>query len=106
MKLLFKRYLTFEQSGVRKTGVLQIHRLEQLSESKWACFWSLSYVHPELCAVYGEDALKAITNALELLSGLIRGTGEDGLKIWWHHEGDNGGIFSREDSGTDIAEPE
>ncbi len=93
MNLPFERSLTFERSGVQSLGVIQIHRLEQLSAVKWACHWSLSYVHPEESVIYGEDALDAVVKTLNFLAELIRDTAEDGLKIWWHYDGDNGGMF-------------
>lgn len=87
------RELTFEINGEQKKGVLRIDGVEQLTETKWACYWSLSYINPERAKIYGADALDALTNCLNFITDLIRGSEEDGLKIWWHCEGDHGGML-------------
>ena len=91
--LKLERNLTFIIEGQTKTGTLVIGDLEWLeSKSKWACHWSISYIHPEVGRIYGLDPLDALTKALDFLSSLIRGSERDGLEVWWRQKGDHVGL--------------
>jgi hypothetical protein len=91
-KIQLSRTLHFIVNGEVETGLLQIEGVEQLSESKWVCYWSLSYVNPERAKMYGKDPLDALNNCLKFIADLIHGSEEDGLKIWWQVEGDHAGM--------------
>jgi hypothetical protein len=87
------RVLQFRIRGEVTEGLLQISRLEFLPERRqWACYWSLAFVHPEEAKIYGSDAMEALSQGLDFISNLVRGSERDGLQVWWKTEGDHGGL--------------
>jgi hypothetical protein len=88
-----ERDLNFRIGGEHSTGKLFVGDLVwQEDKKRWACHWSLAYVHPEIGRIYGLDPLAALTNTLDFLSSLIRGSEDDGLIVWWQKEGDHAGL--------------
>ena len=92
--ITFERSLRFQRAdGSEVNGKLVIGDLEwNEKRSKWACRWSIEPIHPECGEIYGEDPLDAFIRALDFLSILIRGSEDDGLKIWWKLPDDHVGI--------------
>src|SRR5688572_30564230 len=89
----FERELTFRIRGVETKGKLKILRLEKVEgRNRWACYWSLAYLHPEEGKIFGDDPLDAFFNCLDFLGNLIRGSEKDGLGVWWQYEGDHCGL--------------
>jgi hypothetical protein len=87
------RPLNFEIQGQIKEGSVRIGDLEWIpGRCQWACHWSISHIHPEDGRIYGKDPLEALTNALDFVSSLIRGSEADGLGVWWQNRGDHGGL--------------
>jgi len=88
-----RRKLQFVIRGERKEGELFVGDLQyDVERNRWHCHWSLSFVHPEIGRMFGDDPLSALTTALDFVSGLIRGSEEDGLIVWWQYEGDHAGL--------------
>ena len=88
-----ERELNFRIGGKHCTGKVIVGDLTWQEERKrWACHFSLAYVHNEVARIYGRDPLGAIINTLDFLSILIRGSEDDGLIVWWQMEGDHGGL--------------
>jgi hypothetical protein len=88
-----ERELHFRIRDEHSTGTMFIGDLVWLQDrNRWACHWSLAHVHPEVGRMYGTDPLEALTNTLDFLSSLIRGSEDDGLILWWQVEGDHGGL--------------
>ncbi|SRR6266550_3978332 len=89
----FERELQFMIRGERKTGTLFVGDLRYDSERRrWGCHWSLSFVHPEIGRLFGDDPLDAFVTTLDFVSSLIRGSEQDGLVVWWRYEGDHAGL--------------
>lgn len=94
-KIDFKleRDLQFEIENHITVGKLIIGGLEWLPEkNKWACNWSISFIHPENGRLYGDDPLSALTVTVDFLSCFIRGSEIDGLRVWWRIKGDHAGL--------------
>ena len=88
-----ERELHFSVRGEHTMGGLFVGDLKWVpSKGKWACHWSIAYIHPELGQIYGEDPLDTVVKTLDFLSSLIRGSEADGLEVWWRKSGDHGGI--------------
>ncbi len=91
IQLPFERTLNFKKDGKSFSGVLRVLSIQQTSEKKWTCRWSLDF----LCqngAVHGDDPLHALTNCLFVASRLIRESGKDGVQVFWQYQGDYGGL--------------
>ena len=87
-----ERPLHFVIGGEPQNGHVRIGPIEQLESGKWACFWSISFVHPEPGRLWGDDPLEALGRVLHFVGRLLRGSEEDGLVVWWQHKGDHGGF--------------
>jgi hypothetical protein len=93
LELKLCRELTFRIRGKVSKGSLQIHRISKIeNKDRWACYWSLAYVHPEIGRIFGEDPIDALFQCLDFIGNLIRGSEKDGLGIWWQYEGDHCGL--------------
>jgi hypothetical protein len=79
------------KTGEMKIGPPRIVKKNGKADA-WACSWSLSETDGIPKDIYGEDALSALTNCLEFLSGYIHDQGEAGVDIWWLAQGDNAGL--------------
>jgi hypothetical protein len=91
------RTLTFVINGLETTGELQISRIEFYPKlQKWACYWSLSFIHPEESRIFGNDPLGALFQCLDFIGNLIRGSERDGLDVWWKVPGDHCGLMFTE----------
>jgi hypothetical protein len=89
----FTRELQFVIGGERISGELFVGDLQFDAErQRWYCHWSLSYVHPEIGRISGDDPLDALASTFDFISSLIRGSEEDGLTVWWRYEGDHAGL--------------
>ena len=91
--LSLRRELQFVIHGERMTGELFVGDLQFDPErQRWYCHWSLSFVHPEIGRLSGDDPMDALTRTFDFLSSLIRGSEEDGLIVWWRYQGDHAGL--------------
>ena len=91
--LSLRRELQFVIRGERMTGELFVGDLQFDAErQRWYCYWSLSFVHPEIGGMSGDDPMDALIRTFDFLSSLIRGSEEDGLVVWWRYEGDHAGL--------------
>ena len=91
-----ERSLKYEIGGKIEQGTLSVGNILWLPErKKWVCEWSISFIHPEIGRLYGDDPLEALTVSLDFLSDLIRGSQRDGLPIWWKTKGDGCGLVFR-----------
>ena len=88
----FRRDLKFRLRGEIEEGQLFIGDVRKQEDGQWVCYWSLSFVHPELGKHYGNDALDSMYKCIRFVGGLIRGSEEDGLQVWWRFEGDHAGF--------------
>lgn len=91
-EFVFRREINFRFNDSEKKGELRIGGIEKLKEGQWACHWSMSHVSPELSKIYGKDPLHALSECMNFLANLIRGSEQDGLKVWWEYEGDHCGV--------------
>jgi hypothetical protein len=91
-QLEFQRTLQFRIGDKIEKGVLWIGSLEQKSGRGWACYWSISHLHPSKGVMYGEDALEAFTRCLRFVASFLIGSMKDGYEFWWRYEGDIGGF--------------
>jgi hypothetical protein len=74
-----ERRLKFEINGQIEEGTLAVGKITWISErKKWACEWSISFIHPEIGKLFGNDPMEALTLSLDFLSDLIRGSEKDG----------------------------
>lgn len=97
MELNLTRTLHFRFGGEVVDGELAFKRLEfQREKNRWACVWSLAFVHPEEGRIYGHDALEALTKCIEFVTNLVQHSERDGLIVWWKAEGDHGGLSLEE----------
>jgi hypothetical protein len=105
--LSLRRELQFVVRGERMTGELFLGDLQLDSErQRWYCHWSLSFVHPEIGRMSGNDPMDALTQTFDFISSLIRGSEEDGLVVWWRYEGDHAGLtFPQCESKTWLGMP-
>ena len=88
-----ERELRFKITGELVKGTLSIGDLQWNDDKqKWACHWSVTFVHPETGVTYGADPLDAFLRAMDFLSILMRGSEEDGLDVYWKEEGDHSGL--------------
>jgi hypothetical protein len=95
-----KRELEFVIRGERMTGELFVGDLQFDPERRrWYCHWSLSFVHPEIGRMSGDDPMDALTQTFDFISSLIRGSEEDGLVVWWRYEGDHAGLTFPQSEG-------
>lgn len=91
------RTINFIVDGKETTGDLRIDRIEFYPKrQKWACCWSLAFVHPNEGKIFGHDPLAALFECLDFIGNLIRGSERDGLKIWWKVPGDHCGLMFTE----------
>ena len=89
----FERELHFRIRGQSSTGKLTVGGVNWVeAKKKWACDYSLAHVDPVGGCIYGTDPLNALSNTLDFLSILIRGSEDDGLIVWWQAEGDHAGL--------------
>jgi hypothetical protein len=88
----FERPLHFVIAGRHETGHVRIGPIEKMESGKWACYWSISQVHPEPGRLWGDDPLQAFNRVMHVVGRLLRGSEEDGLVVWWQFEGDHGGF--------------
>lgn len=87
------RTLHFQIGGRLQEGTLTVgNPLWDAGKQKWACSWSISFVHPDKGITYGADPLDAFIRTLDFLSVLLRGSEEDGLEVYWKEQGDHAGI--------------
>jgi hypothetical protein len=90
----FSRNISIRYKGELISGIITVGGIEQLEESeRWKCYYTISMIHPERGHIWGADPLDALSNCLVFLDGLIKGSEEDGLEIWWQHEGDHCGML-------------
>jgi hypothetical protein len=88
-----ERKLRFRMAGELVEGTMSIGDLQwKADKQKWACHWSVPFVHPETGMTYGADPLDALLRAMDFLSVLLRGSEEDGLDVFWREEGDHAGL--------------
>ena len=91
--LKFRRELEFEIRGERRKGMLSIESLNfNEAKQKWECRWSLDHLYSNTVSFTGDDPLGALIRTLEFASDFIRGSNEDGFKVYWQFEGDNAGL--------------
>jgi hypothetical protein len=87
------RELKFEIAGEPRIGKLAIHALNFNTEkNKWECHWSLDHLYPDTVSFTGDDPLAALVRTLKFASEFIRGSNEDGHKVYWQYDGDNAGL--------------
>ena len=90
----FSRNISIRYKGEVIPGTITIDRIEEDKErGRWKCYYTISMIVPEGGHIWGDDPLEALSRCLVFLDGLIRGSEEDGLEIWWQHEGDHCGIL-------------
>ena len=91
--MTFTRNLFFEINGELKKGeIIIMEPIWDPERGKWACYWSISFIHPEFFRFHGDDPLSAHLTTIDFISSLIRGSQADGLNVWWNYEGDHGGM--------------
>lgn len=90
--LLLEREVTFQFGDTREKGKITLGGLERVSDRLWGCWYSISHISPERNRIYGEDPMDALANCIGFLSGLIQGSEDDGLKVWWQYAGDHCGL--------------
>jgi hypothetical protein len=91
--LNFLRELNFEIKGEKRRGKLSIESLNfNDKKKKWECRWSLDHLYSNTVSFTGDDPLSALVRTLEFASDFVRGSNEDGFKVYWQFEGDNAGL--------------
>ena len=92
------RELKFEIGGKALEGKLSIRSLNfNTDKNKWECRWSLDHLYPDSVSFAGDDPLEALVRTLKFASEFIRGSNEDGHRVFWRYEGDNAGLPFRFD---------
>ena len=92
MLLERKLHLLRESPPLEADVALRIVSVEKHPEKEiFVCVWSLDYLAPRAVG-YGEDALSALANALQVIRLFIRDSLKDGVSVWWKEPGDCGGI--------------
>ena len=91
--LKLSRELEFEIRGERIKGKLLIESLNfNEAKQKWECRWSLDHLYPSTVSFTGDDPPDALIRTLEFASDFVRGSNEDGFKVFWQFDGDNAGL--------------
>jgi hypothetical protein len=60
---------------------IEIFRPSQAATGEWACHAAIRGLHPELATMRGEDALQALTLALNLVHQLLEGAVSRGARL-------------------------
>jgi hypothetical protein len=90
--LPISRNLCYETDGQKRELIMTIGPILQNEGGAWICECNIPIVMALPRRVYGEDALHALRNALEMCRASIEVFCDSTHRIWWLEPGDNAGL--------------
>lgn len=91
-----EREISWQRGSKRGKGRISIGGIRRVDpHGMWSCEWLLDPIAgPEPAISHGEDALHALTLAIQSIDKMIRDALKDGLEVWWLEKGDGCALLS------------
>lgn len=99
MITVLQRQVKIVSHGKTLAGTVTIGPIVRQEDGRYACGWSVSYLHEDPGKIIGDDAIQSIERCLQFLGTFLEGSAVDGVDVLWQCDGDSGGIVSRLPSG-------